>query len=296
MNAARSLQQLPMTSTATTENTSPRSEGRLATSRIILSCPPDKKKSEMMAAAVTARIASTPKTPNNTVVARPTSAVKPLNITSKVDSGLARAGPGRTPVVRAQRSHSAGPTSRKSSLPNRQVAALKCSTAAPSPDTARKRNKQQQPMSLADDEASDTEPEGTARGRREEASPLAPRPRPRKVQEVGGGGAARGRRAEVGRRCPEAGNMSKSSSSVHLAPGSRPRSTSLTRSQSARLGGRGGGAPAKQAGVVRPRSSTLATPTHAARGEHSTPGHSKYACYQVVTSEQSSPNLVRKSN
>ena len=42
------------------------------------------KKSDVMVAAVTARIASTPKTPTHTVVARPTSAVKPLNITSKV--------------------------------------------------------------------------------------------------------------------------------------------------------------------------------------------------------------------
>ena len=40
-----------------------------------------------MVAAVTARIASTPKTPTHTVVARPTSAVKPLNITSKVGMG-----------------------------------------------------------------------------------------------------------------------------------------------------------------------------------------------------------------
>ena len=41
------------------------------------------KKSDVMVAAVTARIASTPKTPTHTVLARPTSAVKPLNITSK---------------------------------------------------------------------------------------------------------------------------------------------------------------------------------------------------------------------
>ena len=41
-----------------------------------------------------------------TVVTRPTSAVKPTNVPSKVDSGLVRAGPGRTPVMRQQRSHS----------------------------------------------------------------------------------------------------------------------------------------------------------------------------------------------
>ena len=81
---------------------------------------------------------------------------------------MSRGGPGRTPIVRTQRSHSAGPqalnanfpnplkigiyfvylgkldkrmlagpTGRKSSLPNRQVAALKSSTASPSPDIAR---------------------------------------------------------------------------------------------------------------------------------------------------------------
>lgn len=71
--------------------------------------------------------------------------------------------------------------------------------------------------------------------------------------------------------------MSKSSSisSLHVA---RPRSTSLTRSQSQRLGGgrggaRGGGgggaarsAPGQQ--QVRPRSSTLAASTHRDRGTY----------------------------
>ena len=42
------------------------------------------------------------------MVTRPTSAVKPTNVSSKVDSGLTRSGPGRTPVVRSQRSHSPG--------------------------------------------------------------------------------------------------------------------------------------------------------------------------------------------
>ena len=67
--------------------------------------------------------------------------------------------------------------------------------------------------------------------------------------------------------------MSKSSSisSLHVA---RPRSTSLTRSQSQRLGGgrggaRGGGGAARSAPgqqQVRPRSSTLAASAHRDRG------------------------------
>merc|ERR1719458_1049038 len=178
LNAARSLQQL-QSSTSSEPNTSPRPEGG------------GQKKSDVMVAAVTARIASTPKTPTHAVVARPTSAVKPLNITSKVDSGLSRGGPGRTPIVRTQRSHSAGPTGRKSSLPNRQVAALKSSTASPSPDIARKQRAPQQPLSLADDEASDTEPEGGASRsssnvNRQERQQQVVRPRPRKAQQGGG--------------------------------------------------------------------------------------------------------------
>ena len=121
-------------------------------------------------------------------VTRPTSAVKPVNVSSKVDSGLMRAGPGRTPVTRGQRSHSpgtrgvtthqrshspgtgrghqrshsAGP-SRKSSLQHRQVASLKpASTAASSvsatPEMARK-HPGGNVNNLADDEASDTENE-----------------------------------------------------------------------------------------------------------------------------------------
>ena len=112
------------------------------------------------------------------MVTRPTSAVKPTNVTSKVDSGLSRAGPGRTPVVRRpaspgnrpgvrrsqspgnrpghQRSQSAGP-SRKNSLQNRQVANLKPSHSA-TPELTRKRANVTQ-LSLADDEASDTENE-----------------------------------------------------------------------------------------------------------------------------------------
>ena len=114
------------------------------------------------------------------VVTRPTSAVKPTNVASKVDSGLSRAGPGRTPVVRQQRSHSpghrpgqqrshspgsrpgqqrsqsAGP-SRKNSLQNRQVASLKPSQSA-TPELPRKHPAVTQ-LSLADDEASDTENE-----------------------------------------------------------------------------------------------------------------------------------------
>ena len=125
-------------------------------------------------------------------VTRPTSAVKPVNVSSKVDSGLMRAGPGRTPVSRGQRSHSpgargvtthqrshershspgtgrghqrshsAGP-SRKNSLQHRQVASLKpASTAASSvsatPETARK-HPGGSVNNLADDEASDPENE-----------------------------------------------------------------------------------------------------------------------------------------
>ena len=77
--------------------------------------------------------------------------------------------------------------------------------------------------------------------------------------------------------CVSRTEMSKSSSisSLHVA---RPRSTSLTRSQSQRLGGgrggaRGGGgggaarsAPGQQ--LVRPRSSTLATSAHRDRGTY----------------------------
>ena len=124
---------------------------------------------------------------------RPTSAVKPVNVSSKVDSGLVRSGPGRTPVTRGQRSHSpgargltssqqrshershspgtgrghqrshsAGP-SRKTSLQHRQVASLKpASTAASSvsatPEMARK-HPGGNINNLADDEASDTENE-----------------------------------------------------------------------------------------------------------------------------------------
>ena len=103
------------------------------------------------------------KTPHQvaSVVTRPTSAVKPHNISSKVDSGLARAGPGRVPVVRHQRSHSAGPA-RKNSLQHRQVETLRASTTASSqaasPQLSRKQQ-QQQVSAMADDEASDTENE-----------------------------------------------------------------------------------------------------------------------------------------
>ena len=126
---------------------------------------PRQRPSDIMVAAVTARTSGA-KTPGqqgssgNTVVTRPTSAVKPVNITSKVDSGLSRAGPGRVPVVRQQRSHSAGPA-RKNSLQHRQVETLRAATAASSkvatPELSRKQ--QQQASSLADDEASDTENE-----------------------------------------------------------------------------------------------------------------------------------------
>ena len=125
---------------------------------------PRQRPSDIMVAAVTARTngAKTPgqHSSGNTVVTRPTSAVKPVNITSKVDSGLSRAGPGRVPVVRHQRSHSAGPA-RKNSLQHRQVETLRASTAASSkvatPELSRKQ--QQVASSLADDEASDTENE-----------------------------------------------------------------------------------------------------------------------------------------
>ena len=73
---------------------------------VTLLVSPGLKKSDVMVAAVTARICSTPKTPTHAVVARPTSAVKPTNISSKVDSGLSRAGLGRTPVTRTQVPHS----------------------------------------------------------------------------------------------------------------------------------------------------------------------------------------------
>ena len=117
---------------------------------------PRQRPSDMMVAAVTARTsgAKTPGQGGSTVVTRPTSAVKPVNITSKVDSGLSRAGPGRQPGVRQQRSHSAGPA-RKNSLQHRQVETLRAATATP--ELSRKQ--QQQVNSLADDEASDTENE-----------------------------------------------------------------------------------------------------------------------------------------
>ena len=128
---------------------------------------PRQRPSDIMVAAVTARTngAKTPgqQSGGNTVVTRPTSAVKPVNITSKVDSGLSRAGPGRVPVVRHQRSHSAGPCQRKNSsgLQHRQVETLRASTAASSkvatPELSRKQ--QQVASSMADDEASDTENE-----------------------------------------------------------------------------------------------------------------------------------------
>ena len=126
---------------------------------------PRQRPSDIMVAAVTARTNGA-KTPGQqgggvTVVTRPTSAVKPVNITSKVDSGLSRAGPGRVPVVRHQRSHSAGPA-RKNSLQHRQVESLRLlstatSSKAATPEVSRKQ--QQQVSSLADDEASDTENE-----------------------------------------------------------------------------------------------------------------------------------------
>ena len=214
-----------------------------------------KKPSEVMVAAVTART-SAPKTPIHNVVARPTSAVKPVNITSKVDSGLSRGGAGRTPVARAQRSHSAGPP-RKNSLPNRQVAALKSSTPAQqTPDISRKRAPLQ-PLSLADDEASDTENEF-----RKNSEPV-PKPRTRKSSQESSV-SNRGRNSASRRNTSD--QMSKSTSIAHI-PQSRPRSTSLTRSQSQRLGRGMGSAKSSvertpQHGVVRPRSSTLTTPTH----------------------------------
>ena len=104
--------------------------------------------------------------------------MKPVNVTSKVDSGLVRSGPGRTPVVRGQRSQSPGATrpqrsqsagaaNRKNSLQNRQVASLKPSSAssqAATPEVSRKHPQVAAvtgvtQLSLADDEASDTENE-----------------------------------------------------------------------------------------------------------------------------------------
>ena len=172
---------------------------------------PRQRPSDIMAAAVTARTNGA-KTPGQgqvsqkidmclfddsfmfydeqVAVTRPTSAVKPVNVSSKVDSGLVRGGPGRTAVVRGQRSHSpggrgqaqprshspgsgarghqrshsAGP-SRKNSLQHRQVASLKpapASTAASSvsatPEMGRK-HPGGNINNLADDEASDTENE-----------------------------------------------------------------------------------------------------------------------------------------
>ena len=213
-----------------------------------------KKPSDVMVAAVTAR-SSAPKTPNNNVVARPTSAVKPVNITSKVDSGLTRGGAARTPVVRAQRSHSAGPP-RKNSLPNRQVAALKSSTPSKQGDSARKQTPPQ-PLSLADDEASDTENEFRKN------SESVPKPRTRKSSQESSV-SNRGRPLAARRNASE--QMSKSTSIAHI-PHSRPRSTSLTRSQSQRLGRGVGSAKTSgertpQHGIVRPRSSTITTPSH----------------------------------
>merc|ERR1719195_739930 len=77
------------------------------------SASPRQRPSDIMVAAVNARNSGA-KTPGQaqTVVTRPTSAVKPTNVPSKVDSGLVRAGPGRTPVLRGQRSHSPGGTNR----------------------------------------------------------------------------------------------------------------------------------------------------------------------------------------
>ena len=121
-------------------------------------------------------------------VTRPTSAVKPVNVSSKVDSGLVRGGPGRTAVARGQRSHSpgaraqpqprshspgagarghqrshsAGP-SRKNSLQHRQVASLKPASKSASSASATPEMPRKHPggniNNLADDEASDTENE-----------------------------------------------------------------------------------------------------------------------------------------
>ncbi len=76
-----------------------------------------------------------------------------------MDSGLARSGGGWAGAARP-RSQSAGPAAagRKSSLPNRQVAALRSAAPPPTPEVSRKRV-QPHPLSLADDEASDTENE-----------------------------------------------------------------------------------------------------------------------------------------
>ena len=81
----------------------------------------------------------------------------------QVDSGLARGGGGGWLPASRPRSQSAGPaatSSRKSSLPNRQVAALRSAAPPPppTPEVSRKRV-QPHPLSLADDEASDTENE-----------------------------------------------------------------------------------------------------------------------------------------
>ena len=62
-----------------------------------------------------------------TVVTRPTSAVKPTNVPSKVDSGLVRAGPGRTPVMRQQRSHSPARGQQRSHSPGPATSAASAS-------------------------------------------------------------------------------------------------------------------------------------------------------------------------
>ena len=64
-----------------------------------------------------------------TVVTRPTSAVKPTNVPSKVDSGLVRAGPGRTPVMRQQRSHSPARGQQRSHSPGPATSAASAASA-----------------------------------------------------------------------------------------------------------------------------------------------------------------------
>ena len=98
-------------------------------------------------------------------------------------------------------------------------------------------------------------------------------------QENGSGLSNRGRmsggvRGQAGEQRPTEMRTSSSISNLTSGASPRPRSTSLTRSQSQRLGGgrgRGQGpgsvtSRSPAVGLVRPRSSTVASSTH--RGQH----------------------------
>ena len=106
--------------------------------------------------------------------------------------------------------------------------------------------------------------------------PVQQKVRARKSSQDSGSTANRGR-ASLSNRNIAAGKknsceMSKSSSISNINQ-VRPRSTSLTRSQSQRLGGRGGSVSGSRANldraqnVVRPRSSTITSTQQTAKGK-----------------------------